>query len=410
MQTDNKTVIIIGFGMAGQQYYQQLRALSPTTPIVVYSDEPHLPYNRLSLNGLFFNQEVHNQHFIDAIKNDAFTIFYFGVRVEKIEKTLHYIEDSNGKCIYYDKLVIATGSSPDIPVSTRAEFDGIFTYRNFSDAQKLAARMTRARDLVIYGSGLVGIKAAYALRKYNTNVTLITEDEAILSKYIDFEMSKRIIDRLEAHGITVKLGTKIDKTAGERSIQTVHTSHGETLVCDTLILAYNIKANTQVAQDASLQVVKGIVVNDFMQTSHEDIYAIGECAEYSHRIHRDPTNIVKQASVAATHTLFPEKESPYTPTTETTKMTILDLPIVSYNSKHYHNQELIYKDETKGLYRKLLLHNNNLVGAVGMGEWHERTLLEQEIDVHATLSLTQRLSFNETGSIYYTSDITQKAS
>jgi len=399
----NNPIIIIGFGPAGQRSYSQLRELLPQTPIIIYSGESYKPYNRVKLTELFFNKEVEEVEITQSLKDDKHTTVLYGLEVLSIDAEQNTIHDSIGDTQHYSKLILATGSKPKIPNKVQNALEGIFTYRSISDAEKLAARVVRSRNMVILGGGLLGIEAAYALKKYNTNVTLINRGDKLLSGYLDERSSSMLIEKLESHGIQVKLNCSITKVEGiERISSVILTQKSEEVLCDTLVIAAGISPNIELAYTAPLMFNNGVIVNDHMQSSNPNVYAIGECAEHDGNVYGFVAPALEQASVAAYHIANPNSEFEYTHSIAATHLKVLDLPIVSIGDLTFYNYKLVYENEKKGTYRKLYLHNNKVVAAIGVGEWQEANLLQDEIKKKKTLYMWERLSFVKTGSIYIT--------
>ncbi len=402
-KTFEHPIIIIGFGLAGQRSYSQIRALMPQTEMIIYSGESHEPYNRVKLTELFFDKDVQEVEIIRSLKEDHHTTVLYGVEVLGINAEKNTIEDSIGDVHRYSKLILATGSKAKIPKKVQSDLDGIFTYRSFSDAQKLAARIVRSREMVILGGGLLGIEAAYALKKYNTNVTLVNRGDKLLSGYLDERASSILIEKLESHGIDVKLNCSITSVEGNERISSVKlTRKNEEIPCDTLVIAAGITPNIELAYTAPLKFHKGVIVNDHMQSSSPDVYAVGECAEHHGKVYGFAAPALEQASVAAYHIANPMSAFEYAYSIAATHLKILDLPVVSMGDLTLYNHELIHEDRQREIYRKLYLHNNKIVAAVGVGEWQESNLLQNEIQKKNTIYVWERLSFVKTGSIYIT--------
>jgi len=403
IKESNHSIIIIGFGPAGQKCYAQLRTLLPDASLLIYSDESYRPYNRVKLTELFFNKEIEEVEIIKQLEKDKNTKMVYGVEVISIDAQKMSIKDSLGEVHRYDNLVLATGSKPNIPPKVKSTLEGIFTYRNRDDAQKLAARMIGSRNMVVLGGGLLGIEAAYALKKQHTNVTLINRGDKLLSGYLDERASSLLVEKLESYGIKVILNCSVHKVEGQERISSlVITRKSEEIPCDTLVVAAGISPNIELAYTAPLKFNKGVLVNDHMQTSNPHIYAIGECSEHDGNVYGFVGPAIEQASVAAYHITNPKSEFEYTHSIVATHLKVIDMPIISMGDLTSYNHVLVYEDKEREIYRKLYLHNNRLVAAVGVGEWQESSLLLDEINKKKTVYLWERLSFIKKGSIYIT--------
>lgn len=302
---------------------------------------------------------------------------------------------------HYYNLVLATGSKPKIPPKVKSTLEGIFTYRNRDDAQKLAARMIGSRNIVVLGGGLLGIEAAYALKKQHTKVTLINRGDKLLSGYLDDSASSLLVEKLNSYGIQVIVNCSVSKVAGDERINSlVITRKAEEIPCDTLVVATGISPNIELAYTAPLKFNRGVIVNDYMQTSNPYIYAIGECSEHDGNVYGFVGPAIEQASVAAYHISNPKSDFEYSHSIVATHLKVIDMPIVSMGDMTFYNHMLVYEDKDREIYRKLYLHNNRLVAAIGVGEWQESNLLLDEINKKKIVYLWERLSFTKKGSIY----------
>lgn len=309
-------VVIIGGGSAGTTCAYELRKLDKEAEITVLEKTQNtqyspcaLPYflsGEINFDDMFiFNLSDYQNNNINLVLNA--TVY----SVDKENGIVFYKEDSNQKQLHYDKLVIATGSSNFIPPIKGIENANYYTLKTIEDAKTIAENIESGKHSVIIGAGVIGVELGAALAEHE-KVSLIEAKESILPGMFDSDMAKLIKKHLQAKGITILEGTKINEIAENNLLL-----NQEQINYDKLFLSTGVQPNTKLAQDSGFGVDKGIKVNEYMQTNDENIYACGDCAESTEFYLKEKilsqlgTTAVRQARVIANNILGKEMKFPF---------------------------------------------------------------------------------------------------
>lgn len=363
--------IVVGSGPVGVHFIQQQSKLKPNANIAIFGDEPWNPYNRVQLSSLVSGEvkelSLYSATDLNHLKN--VTAFY-NHRIVDINRARKEVRDSFGNKYFYGKLILATGSRPHIPQIEGTELKNVFTFRNLSDAQLLMSRSVRTQKTVIIGGGLLGLEAARAMQRFNTEVHIIEHSSWLMFNQLDNRAGGYLKQYIESLGIYIHTNERVRKLTGSEKVEGVLLSNGSLINCDTVIIAAGIIANNELAQTSGIAYGKGIRVNDTLQTNDQNIYAIGECSEHKHKIYGLVAPGFEQASVLAHH-LNGEKAK-YKGSTSTTNLKVLDYPVFSTGDTGLAARArecYIYQHHEKEIYRKLVIINGRLRGAIGIGEW-----------------------------------------
>jgi nitrite reductase (NADH) large subunit len=401
-------VVIIGNGPIGMRAARELLDRLPTTAIVVYGDEQHEPYNRVRLSS-WLAGEVDWSELAQPldIPAGARVEQRIGYRVAAIDREAKFITETNGRLQHYSKLILATGSTPFVPNIPGTELDGVYTFRDLDDANKLLARRARSHHTVVIGGGLLGLEVARGMQQGNTDVTIVEHADRLLSQQLDEAGSARLLATVEALGISTVIGDGIARIEGRGRVEHIVLRSGETLPCDTLIIAAGIRPNIGLAKDARLSFGRGIHVDDGMHTSDPDIYAIGECAEHRGSVYGLVAPGLEQAAVAASD--IARQPSQYAGSVAASRLKVVGTQVFSMGpmgageDRHYGSQ-YTYRDEAQGIYRKILVRRYRLVGAIGIGSWDETVRLQTTIGRSERIWPWQIMRFLRTGMIWPESD------
>ncbi len=395
-------VIIVGTGPAGIRAAQEIIKLKPDTTIGLFGDEPWEPYNRVKLSSLISGDIRENALYdtYDLSAHEQITTFYNN-RIEHIDRYSKEVIDFNGQHYSYNDLILATGSRARIPGIEGVELDNVFTFRDLNDAQKLMGRSVRTRKTVIIGGGLLGLETARAMQRYNTEVHVIEHSLWLMFNQLDNRAASYLVRHIEALGIYVHTNSRIKKLVGNDKVEGVELDNGELIECDTVIIAAGIIPNRSLAFDAGLAVGKGIRVNNQLQTRDKNIFAIGECAEHNDRIYGLVAPGLEQAAVVAHH-LNGEKAQ-YLGSTAATNLKVLDYPVFSVGETGANvrsREEIIFQDHKKELYRKIVVINGRIRGAVGIGEWPGVNRFQEAVEKKRRVWPWQIARFREEGILW----------
>lgn len=403
--TDALPVVIVGNGPVGMHTARELLRRKPDTYIVIYGDEQYQPYNRVRLSSLLIG-DTDWEELLERIDTDADSHIEerFGIEVTGIDPRQNCLEDSSGRVQPYQTLVLATGSRPHIPNIPGIYLPGVFTFRNLNDTSHLVARRARSHHTVVLGGGLLGMEAARGMQRGNTRVTLVEHADRLLGMQLDDRGSRMLEKRIEALGIHIIIGDGVKRVRGESRVESLQLASGETLKCDTLIVATGIRPRIELAQQAGLSIGKGIRVGDTMQTSTANIYAVGECADHRDRVYGLVAPGLEQAGVAASH-ITGQGATSYTGSITSSRLKVVDCPVFSAGpmgagEDPLYGHDHLYSEPRQGIYRKLKIRGFRLVGAIGIGAWNEDNRLQQAIARQQIIWPWQLLRFKRTGLIW----------
>lgn len=393
-------IVVVGNGPVGMQAVRLL--LKKFHHVVLYGDEEIQPYNRVKLTSVLAGQESWQTLESDlSEEHDSFLQKRYGYRVDSVDSTNKTVTDQQGNVQAYSKLILATGSRPHVPNLPGNDKKNIFTLRDSLDLNALIARQVGSRHTVIIGGGLLGLETARAMKRWHTEITVIEHGPRILSRQVDDIAGLLIAESIRKQGIELLLGDGVVEIKGNTKVESLKLRTGKEIPCDTLIFATGIIPNTQLALDTRISVGRGIRVNDQMQTSDPDIYAIGECCEHRDQVYGLVAPGLEQAGVAVHH-IF-EGESRYQGSIAASRLKVLDKQVLSIgpmgdNATVSYGRTHVYSDHQSGIYRKLLIHRNKLVGVLSLGEWEDASRIQAHAVEQRLIYPWQLIRFRLTGS------------
>ena len=392
-------IVVVGSGPVGMRFAEDLCRLSPTVRLHVINDERHRPYDRVRLSSLLA-REVTPQALYDDLPRQLGERVDFsdGRRIDRIDRSNSQVVDDAGQVHAYDRLVLATGSRPRIPGIPGTELGGVFVFRSMVDAEKLLARQVSSRSTLVIGGGLLGLEAARAMRRFNTVVHVVEHEPHLMFNQLDDDAATRLQERVEALGIHIHVGTSVQQIVGTSTVQFVRMRDGTEIQCDTVVVATGITSNVELAREAGLSVGRGIRVNDSMQTSDPDIYAIGECCEHRGVVYGLVAPGLEQAAVAASHILGTEAD--YRGSFVASSLKVVGHPVFSMGEVNDSVHPFVthsYTDED--CYRRINIFRGRVIGAAGVGAWDVARLRSVALEGHRVWPW-QLARFRRTGSLW----------
>ncbi len=395
-------VVVVGAGPAGVRAVQEIVRRRPDAALVWYGDEPWQPYNRIKLSALLAG-EVSWQAMVDGPAG-SITIpdnveCRFGLRVESIDRAAAVVRDASGAEQPYSRLVLATGSQPHVPAIPGVELSGVFTFRDLADAQRLQARLVRSRVTIVIGGGLLGLEAARAVRRFNTEVWVIEQEDRLMPRQIDLPASEVLADELVAMGLKIRVSDGVRAILGDGRVSGVRLRDGSEIACDTVIVATGIRPRTGLAAAAGLAVSKGVRVDDRLRTSDACIFAVGECAEHRGQIYGLVAPGLEQAAVAAC--VIGGMPAVYQGSVSATHLKVVGCSVFSIGEidpPAFGTLSIVYR--ARGIYRRLVLRQGRLVGAIGIGDWPECSRVQEAVRSTRLLWPWQRRRFVVEGRLW----------
>lgn len=382
-------LVVIGNGMSGLRTIEDLLELTNDKyNITIYGDEPYFNYNRIMLSYILSNEKTFEDTIINHhswYEQNNITLNK-GDKVISINKEEKTITSASGKVESYDKLLIATGSLAFIPKTTGSNLKNVIAFRTKADVDTILATINKSKTAVVVGGGLLGLEAAYGIAKHGIKTVLVHRSSSILSQQLDSTGGKLLQKNLESYGIEFKLNTTVTQIDGKNEVEIVKFSDGSVVESNIVVFATGIIPNKSLAIEAGIEVNKGIVVNDFLQTSDENIFAIGECVEHKGNTYGLVAPLYEQAKVLAKH-LAQVKTEGYNGSTLSTRLKISGVDLFSAGDYlgDETTEDLILLDEKVGIYKKLVIYNNKIIGMVLYGDtadasWYLK-LLKEETDI-----------------------------
>jgi nitrite reductase (NADH) large subunit len=363
-------LVIIGAGMASGRVIETLVEDAPGTyDITLFNAEPRGNYNRIMLSPVLSGEKTYEDivtHDDDWYAQHGVTC-RFGEHVVRIDQELKVVEGQNGH-VPYDKLIIATGSAPFIIPVPGKDLPGVITYRDLDDTNAMVEAAAKGGKAVVIGGGLLGLEAAAGLAERGMNVTVVHLMGHLMERQLDEAAGYLLRRDLEKRGITIRTQASTKAIIGDGRAEAVLLEGDEALPADLVVMAVGIRPETRLATDAGLEVARGIEVNAQMQTSDPDIYAVGECVEFDGHLFGLVAPLYDQAKVLA-HALLDQPDAFVVKDTATKlKVTGCDLFSAGDFAEGEGREDIVFRDPSRGVYKRLVIEGDRLVGAVMYGD------------------------------------------
>jgi nitrite reductase (NADH) large subunit len=400
-------LVLIGNGMAGVRTLEELLKIAPDLyDITVFGTEPHPNYNRILLSPVLAGEQTldeivlndwswYSDHHIDL--HTGWTV----TEVDRIQRVVH-ARNAQGEVMRaaYDRLVVATGSNPFMLPLPGKDLQGVLAYRDIADTQAMIDAATQYTHAVVIGGGLLGLEAANGLMKRGMQVTVVHGCEWLMERQLDKVSGHLLQQSLEARGLQFRMNAQtsalIGNTAGR--VSQVEFKDGSHVRADLVVMAVGIRPNTQLAESMGLHVNRGIVVSDTLQTVTDPrIYAVGECAAHRGIAYGLVAPLFEQGKVLANH-LAEFGIGRYTGSLTSTKLKVTGIDLFSAGNfmGDDSTEEIVMSDPAGGIYKKLVIQGDKLVGACLYGDtvdgsWYFKLLR----DGRSVADIRDKLMFGE---------------
>jgi nitrite reductase (NADH) large subunit len=367
-------LVMIGNGMAGVRTLEELLKLSGDLyDITVFGAEPHANYNRILLSPVLAGE----QSFDEIVLNDLdwyldnHIKLLLNRKVVEIDRIKRRVIAEDGTVAEYDRLLIATGSTPFILPIPGNTLQGVIGYRDIADTQVMIDTAKTHRHAVVIGGGLLGLEAANGLMLRGMHVTVVHNGEWLLERQLDRTSGQMLQTALEARGLHFRLReqTRALHDAGNGRVGSVEFSNGDIIPADLVVMAAGIRPAIELAEKAGLPCNRGILVNDTMQTYDPRIYAIGECASHRGIAYGLVAPLFEQAKVCANH-LARLGFATYKGSVTSTKLKVTGIDLFSAGDfmGGEGTETITLSDPVSGIYKKLVIKDDVLVGACLYGD------------------------------------------
>jgi nitrite reductase (NADH) large subunit len=388
-----KRLVMVGNGMAGCRTLEELIKIAPGMyDITVFGAEPHPNYNRILLSPVLAGEMTVQDIILndwDWYRDNGITL-HAGKKVVKIDRIARKVVAEDGTEAEYDRLLLATGSNPFIlPVSGK-DLPGVIAYRDIADTDAMIEAAANHRHAVVIGAGLLGLEAANGLALRGMHVTVVHLGAWIMERQLDRPSADMLQASLERKGLAFLLEKQTESLiAGpDGRVSAVRFKSGETIPADLVVMAAGIRPNTTLAESAGIHCNRGIVANDTMQTYDPKIYAVGECVSHRGIAYGLVAPLFEQAKVCANH-LAQHGIGTYKGSVTSTKLKVTGIDVFSAGNFTGGPgcDDIVLHDPSGGVYKRLVLEGERLVGACLYGDtadgaWYFQ-LIKDGQDIHA---------------------------
>ena len=388
---DKKKLVIIGNGMAGARLVSEILARGGATryDIILFGDEPGGSYNRILLSDVLNGSKSPDSivlHPLDWYRDNNLKL-HGGERVIAVDTQNRCVTGDQGTIEEYDDLVFATGSRAYVPpmdglrTPSGERKSGVFVMRTLRDCANIAGYAQKAEHAVVIGGGLLGLEAARGLMEHGAKVHLVHRSNCLMSAQLDVASSALLRDTVEQMGIAVHLDKNTQAVLGDESASGIEFADGSQLPCDMVVVACGIAANVELARETGLPVEKGIVVDDQMKVrDQQSVYALGECAQHRGEVYGLVSPIWEQARVLAD--VLTGKTNSYAGSKLAVKLKVMGVELASMGrTREREGDEVVcYQEPNRGRYKKLLIRDGRLAGAILLGDVRKTAMLTQFFD------------------------------
>ncbi|TIT65405.1 MAG: NAD(P)/FAD-dependent oxidoreductase [Mesorhizobium sp.] len=365
-------LVIIGNGMAPGRMLEHLLEQAPGRyAVTIFNAEPRVNYDRIMLSPVLSGEKAYEEIIIHGdgwyIKHGI--TLYKGHKIVAIDRTAKTITSDHGVTEPYDKLVIATGSVPFIIPVPGHNLPGVLTYRDLDDVQAMMlAAQSRAKAVVI-GGGLLGLEAAAGLNAQGMDVTVLHVMPTLMERQLDPAAGYLLQRAVEERGIKVITKANTQAITGNGKVEQVELADGTIIPATLVVMAVGIRPNAALAKDAGVAVNRGIVVDAGMRSNDPDIFALGECAEVGGMVYGLVAPLYEMARVAA-HQLAGDETAAFVHMDTPTKLKVTGIDLFSLGdfADGDDRQEIVLRDASAGVYKRLVLKDDRIIGTVLYGE------------------------------------------
>ena len=372
-------LVLVGNGMAGVRTLEELLKFAPDLyDITVFGAEPHPNYNRILLSPVLAGEQTIDQIVLnswDWYREHGITL-HAGWKVSEVDRVRRVVHAQNAQgekiSADYDRLLLCTGSNPFMLPLPGKELAGVIAYRDIADTQAMIDAATKYKNAVVIGGGLLGLEAANGLMLRGMNVTVVHVMPTLMERQLDSVAGGLLRKSLEQRGLKFLMGAQTQALVGgpEGRVTRVQFKDGSEVAADLVVMAVGIRPNTELAEKMHLHVNRGIVVSDTLQTvTDARIYSVGECAAHRGIAYGLVAPLFEQAKVAANH-LAQFGIGRYTGSLTSTKLKVTGIDLFSAGEFQggEGTEEIVMSDPFGGVYKKLVLKDDKLIGACLYGD------------------------------------------
>ncbi|HTH43620.1 MAG TPA: nitrite reductase large subunit NirB, partial [Oxalicibacterium sp.] len=367
-------LVMVGNGMAGVRTLEELRKIAPDIyDITVFGAEPYANYNRILLSPVLAGEQTVKDimlNDVDWYEEHGITL-HLGKKITRIDRVKRVVIADDGTTAEYDRLLLATGSNPFMLPVPGKELEGVIGYRDIYDTNAMIDAAKVYKQAVVIGGGLLGLEAANGLKLRGMDVTVVHLPDTLMERQLDHTAGKMLQKSLEDRGLSFLLGKNTQELLGDEKgrVKAVRFADGSEVPAQLVVMAVGIRPNTALAESAGIHCNRGIVVNDTMQTYDPRVYAVGECVNHRGTAYGLVAPLFEMAKVCANH-LANFGIGRYQGSVTSTKLKVTGIDLFSAGDfiGGEGTEEIMLSDPIGGVYKKLVLRDNKLVGACLYGD------------------------------------------
>lgn len=365
-------LIVIGNGMAGMRTVEEiLKRDADAYDITVFGAEPRENYNRIMLSPVLSGEKTFEEIIINTREwyDENNIALHAGDAIRTIDAQARTVGSESGQTLSYDKLLLATGSDPFIIPVPGTDLEGVVTFRDLDDVNRMLEAAKPGGNAVVIGGGLLGLEAAVGLKANGMDVTVVHLMDTLMERQLDEAAGYLLASELESRGLKVLTGANTQSILGDGRVSGLQLDDGTTLAADLVVMAVGIKPNTRLGKAAGLETGRGVMVNDHMQTSDENIYAVGECVEHRGATYGLVAPLFDMGKVLADHLTGVDGVA-YEGSVTSTKLKVTGVDVFSAGdfSGGEGAEDIVFRDATRGVYKRIVIRNDKIEGAVLYGD------------------------------------------
>ncbi len=393
-KSEKQKLVVIGNGMAGARTVEEIlaRGGGAQFEITMFGDEPYGNYNRILLSNVLNGAQDAADIFLNPLEwyaeNDV--TLHAPARVTDIDRARQEVHSDDGQITPYDKLIIATGSRPFVPPMEGLETPGggpkhgVFVFRTLDDCHKIAGYATKCRKAAVIGGGLLGLEAARGLINYGVEVHVIHLSSHLMNQQLDPAAGAILRSTMEKMGVHVHTEKATTRILGDDSVTGLEFKDGTTLDCDMVVISTGIKPNSELGAACGLTVERAIVTDNQMRSVDDpNVYVVGECAQHRGRVYGLVAPLWEMGAVLADHITGRNPNAAYHGSKIATKLKVMGVELASMGVTEptdERDEVVTFAEPKRGTYKKLIVRDGILIGAMMLGDLSKVAYLMQAFD------------------------------
>jgi nitrite reductase (NADH) large subunit len=393
-----RKLVLVGNGMAGVRCIEEiLKVDKDSFDITIFGSEPHPNYNRIMLSAVLQGDTT-----IDDIVLNSYEWYeqnniqlFTGETVTRVNTEEKVLFTDQGRSMAYDDLILATGSHPFMLPLPGADLEGVIAFRDIKDCQTMIDTSKEYKKAVVIGGGLLGLEAARGLLNLGMEVDVVHIMDRLMERQLDRTAGELLRKELEQQGMNFLMPKQTERIKGRKRVEKIIFKDGTEADADLVVMAVGIRPNVDVAKESGLEVNRGVIVNDYLETSAPDVYAVGECAEHQGMVYGLVAPLYEQGQVLAKKICGQDASSSgYQGSVLSTQLKVSGVEVFSagdFNGDE-HTQTVHALDELAGVYKKVVLRDNQVIGAVLFGDTkdgnHLLSMINEQADLTGSTSVS----------------------